>query len=230
MDISLTADEVSKKRGGRKTLRDVTLSLQPGQHLAVMGSNGAGKTTLLRILALLDKPSSGTVAIRDGANALEADQARVRIGFVSHSPQLYLDLSAEENLLLFARLYGVPNPEARASDLLDAVELTHRRADAVRGFSRGMTQRIAIARALVNDPAILFLDEAYSGLDPRGMRIVHDLGKRDAHRRITVEVSHDFDTGYADCTHALLLDRGRNAEQAPLSCSHSSRSLPLHRV
>ncbi|MDO4399634.1 MAG: ABC transporter ATP-binding protein [Coriobacteriia bacterium] len=211
MSIRLTADGVGKVRGSRKTLRNVSFSLEAGQHLVVFGSNGAGKTTLLRILALLDRPSAGSVAVLEGETALDEVSARARMGFVTHAPQLYLDLTAEENLLLFARLYGVPDAQRRARDLLDAVGLLHRREDVVRGFSRGMTQRMAIARALVNDPDILLLDEVYSGLDPRAAEVVRSLVQRDAERRIIVEVSHDFESGYADCTDVLMLERGRTA-------------------
>lgn len=209
MSIRLTADAVGKVRGARKTLRDVSFSLEAGQHLVVFGSNGAGKTTLLRILAMLDRPSTGSVAVHDGEAELDAIEARARMGLVTHAPQLYLELTAEENLLLFARLYGVPDAAARVTELLDAVGLLHRRADVVRGFSRGMLQRMAIARALVSDPDILLLDEVYSGLDPRGADVVRGLVRRDSSRRIIVEVSHDFESGYADCTDVLLLDRGR---------------------
>ncbi|MDO4891071.1 MAG: ABC transporter ATP-binding protein [Coriobacteriaceae bacterium] len=209
MSIRLTAASVGKTRGSRKTLRDVSFTLEAGRHLAVFGSNGAGKTTLLRILALLDRPSTGSVAVLDGETPLDPVDARARMGFVTHMPQLYLDLTAEENLVLFARLYGVPDAGSRARDLLDSVGLLHRRDDVVRGFSRGMTQRMAIARALVNDPDILLLDEVYSGLDPRAAADVRALVRRDAEKRIIVEVSHDFESGVADCTDVLMLERGR---------------------
>ena len=211
MSVRLTAEGVGKVRGNRKTLRNVSFSLDAGRHLVVFGSNGAGKTTLLRILALLDRPSSGSVAVLEGESPLDDVSARARMGFVTHTPQLYLDLTAEENLLLFARLYGVPDAQRRARDLLDAVGLLHRREDVVRGFSRGMTQRMAITRALVNDPDILLLDEVYSGLDPRAAEVVRALVQRDADKRIIVEVSHDFESGYADCTDVLMLERGRTA-------------------
>jgi heme exporter protein A len=217
MGIRLVAEGIGKTRGSRKTLRDVSFSLEAGRHLVVFGSNGAGKTTLLRILALLDRPSVGTVAVYDGQTELEPAEARARVGLVTHAPQLYLDLSAEENLLLFARLYGMPDAERRVSDLLDAVGLLHRRGDVVRGFSRGMTQRMAIARALVGDPDILLLDEVYSGLDPHAAQVVRQLVQRDAQRRVIVEVSHDFESGYADCTDMLILAQGRPSEVLPRS-------------
>lgn len=221
MSIRLTATDVGKTHGARKTLRDVTFSLETGQHLVVFGSNGAGKTTLLRILAFIDRPSKGQVKVdvRDGEGAawqtLEPVQARARMGLVTHNPLLYLDLTAYENLMLFAQLYGVPDAAARVSELLEAVELTHRRNDTVRGFSRGMTQRMAIARALVNDPDILLLDEVYSGLDPRGALQLRQLMEAHARDRIVIEVSHDFESGYESCTDALILVQGRSSGLLP---------------
>lgn len=215
MSVRLTADAVGKVRGTRKVLRDVSFLLEEGSHLLVLGANGAGKTTLLRILALLDKPSAGRVSVHDGDAELDAASARARMGLVTHAPQLYLDLTAQENLILFARLYGVLDPRGRMVDLLDAVGLLHRRDDVVRGFSRGMLQRMAIARALVNDPDILLLDEAFAGLDPRGVQEVRALVGRDAARRIVVEVSHDFESGYEACTDVLMLERGRTAGAIP---------------
>lgn len=216
MSIRLTASDAGKVRGARKTLRAVSFTLESGQHLVVFGSNGAGKTTLLRILALLDRPSTGTVKVEvqgvDGEwSELDPVQARARMGLVTHNPLLYLDQTAHENLMLYARLYGVPDAAARVDELLEAVELTHRRNDAVRGFSRGMTQRLAIARALVNDPGILLLDEVYSGLDPRGTQQLRELMECHSRDRIVVEVSHDFESGYEACTDALILVQGRSS-------------------
>lgn len=210
MSARIQVRDVGKERGGRKVLRDVSFSLETGQHLVVFGSNGAGKTTLLRLLALLDKPSSGSIVYSDGEE-LEDAQARARIGFITHAPLLYLDLSAQENLMLYARLHGLPHPGSRVEELLETVGLAHRANDAVRGFSRGMTQRLAVARALLASPDVLLLDEVYSGLDSQGARVVRELVRREAGRCIVVEVSHDFESGYADATDVLLLDRGRVA-------------------
>jgi len=122
---------------------------------------------------------------------------------------LYPDLTAEENLMLYARLYGVADPQTRVSELLDAVGLSHRRLDQVRTFSRGMTQRISIARALVHDPRVVFLDEPYSGLDPHAVDIFDELIESVRGNRTFVMVSHDLAKGFAMCTHALVLARGR---------------------
>ena len=122
---------------------------------------------------------------------------------------LYPDLTAEENLMIYARLYGVEDPQARVRDLLEAVELKHRRLDVVRTFSRGMTQRLSIARALVHDPDVVFLDEPYSGLDPHAVDIFDELIGQQRADRTFVMVSHDLQKGFDMCTHALVLAKGR---------------------
>ena len=134
---------------------------------------------------------------------------REAIGLISHNPMLYPDLTAEENLLLYAKLYGVADPERRVIELLDAVGLKHRRLDRVRTFSRGMTQRVSIARALVNDPSVVLLDEPYSGLDPHAMHIFDELIASVREGRTFVMVSHDLDKGLALASHVLVLARGR---------------------
>ena len=133
---------------------------------------------------------------------------------------LYDDLTALENLELFARLYGIENPKARAMELLEAVELKTRRIDPVRTFSRGMTQRLSIARALINDPKLVFLDEPYSGLDPHAVEVFDQLLARVREGRSFVMVSHDLAKGYSLCTHALVMARGK------LVCCSEKEALP----
>ena len=209
MALALKAQHLLRRRGARVALDDVSLRLEAGSHLAVLGPNGAGKTTLLRLLSLLDKPAKGTVEYLQDGEILEVPDARARIGFVTHAPMLYPDLSARQNLELFAGLYGVTRPAKRALDLLDEVELIHRGDDAVRSFSRGMVQRMAFARALVNNPAVLLMDEPYAGLDPRGAELVRGILSSQADLRITVEVSHDLEAGLQAATHVLILSRGK---------------------
>jgi len=135
-------------------------------------------------------------------------ELRKHIGLISHNPLLYPDLSAEENLEFFADLYGVPNPKARAKELLVAVELDHRRLDLVREFSRGMLQRLSIARALLHKPEIVFLDEPYSGLDPHAMDILDSLIGQIREEHTFVMISHDLQKGLELCSHALILAKG----------------------
>lgn len=209
MALTLETRHLVRRRGARVVLDDVSLHLEAGQHLVVFGPNGAGKTTLLRLLSLLDKPAKGAVEYACDGEALEIPEARAQIGFITHAPMLYPDLTALQNLELFAGLYGVLDPTNRSLDLLDEVELSHRGDDAVRSFSRGMVQRMAFARALVNDPAVLLMDEPYAGLDPRGAELVRSMLATQAERRITVEVSHNLETGLQAATHVLILSRGK---------------------
>ncbi len=206
---ALSVRDVKKAFGQRRALDGVSFELPEGAFLSIFGPNGAGKTTLLRILSTVSRPSSGAVEML-GIDALEhPDQLRGRVGLISHKPMVYGDLTAMENLEFFARLYGVPDAHDRILDLLELVELDHRRNDAARTFSRGMTQRLSIARALINDPALVLLDEPYSGLDPHAMQLLDQLIARVRPGRTFVMVSHDLDKGYELCTHALILAQGR---------------------
>ena len=206
---AVEARGLAKVFGERRALDGVSFSLPAGSFLSIFGPNGAGKTTLLRILATLSRPTSGTLRML-GVDALqEPGELRSRIGLISHKPMVYGDLSAAENLEFFASLYGVPDASERIRELLQLVELDHRRNDAARTFSRGMTQRLSIARALVNDPDLVLLDEPYSGLDPHAMQLFDELIERVRPGRTFVMVSHDLAKGFSLCTHALILARGR---------------------
>lgn len=209
MTAALTVEHLTKSFGGRKAVDDVSFTLPEGAFLSVFGPNGAGKTTLLRMLATLSRPTEGAISVGDISLKEEPDRARESIGLISHNPMLYPDLTAEENLLLYAKLYGVENPQKRVIELLDAVGLKHRRLDRVRTFSRGMTQRTSIARALINDPSLVLLDEPYSGLDPHAIEIFDELIESVRENRTFVMVSHDLDKGLALATHVLVLAKGR---------------------
>lgn len=209
---AVEARALTKRFGERRALDGVDLTVPSGAFVSIFGPNGAGKTTLLRQLALLARPTSGTLRLL-GIDALEEpDLLRPRIGLISHRSMLYGDLTAEENLSFFSALYtGAPARE-RIDELLRLVELDHRRHDAVRTYSRGMQQRLSIARALVNDPDLVLLDEPYSGLDPHAAELFDELiGRARAERpeRTFIMVSHDLDKGFDLCTHALILARGQ---------------------
>lgn len=212
---AIKVTDLTKVFGPRKALNKVSFELPQGAFLSIFGSNGAGKTTLLRTLATLLRPSKGTAQVLGHDLKEKPDEIRAHIGLISHKPMLYTDLSAEENILLAARLYGVSEPEKRVSELLATVELTARRNDVVRTFSRGMTQRAAIARALVHDPSLVFLDEPYSGLDPRAVQIFDELLARirtsesSALQRTFCMVSHDMEKGLELASHLLILERGK---------------------
>lgn len=215
---AVEARHLSKVFGTRKAVDDVSFALPQGAFLSIFGPNGAGKTTLLRVLSTLARPSSGEASVAGIDLQENPDEARAAIGMISHAPMLYPDLTAEENLLFYAKLYGVPDPQARVAQLLDAVGLSHRRLDPVRTFSRGMTQRVSIARALVHDPQVVFLDEPYSGLDPHAVDIFDQLiesARADREDRTFIMVSHDLAKGFSMCTHALVLARGSVVKFAP---------------
>ncbi|MBR5259492.1 MAG: ABC transporter ATP-binding protein [Eggerthellaceae bacterium] len=208
-DIAVSVTGLTKTFSTRKAVDKVSFELPKGAFLSVFGPNGAGKTTLLRMLSTLTRPTDGSIFI-DGIDALEEpDIAREHMGLISHNAMLYPDLTAEENLLFYARLYGVKDPEKRVIELLDAVGLKHRRLDLVRTFSRGMTQRVSIARALINDPSVVLLDEPYSGLDPHAIEVFDQLIESVREDRTFIMVSHDLEKGLSMCTHALVLAKGR---------------------
>ena len=207
--LAIRTKKLSKVFGNRKAVDKVSIKVPQGAFLSIFGPNGAGKTTLLRVLATLTRPSSGEAEIMGIDIKEDSDLAREHIGMISHKPMLYPDLSAEQNLLIYARLYGVQNPEERVLEMLDAVELKHRRLDTVRTFSRGMTQRLAIARALLHDPDVVFLDEPYSGLDPHAVEIFDELIEQQREGRTFVMVSHDLQKGFSMCTHALVMAKGK---------------------
>lgn len=207
--LAFEAIGLSKAFSDRKALDKVTFSLPQGAFLSIFGSNGAGKSTLLRVLATLARPTAGDIRVVGIDAREEPDKVRGLIGMVSHQAMLYPDLTAFENLEFYARMYGVDDPAGRARALLKRVGLDHRRFDAVRTFSRGMTQRLAVARALVHDPAIVLLDEPYAGLDPHAIEIFDGLLAELRDGRTFAMVSHDLRKGFDACTHALVLARGR---------------------
>ncbi|RNL42207.1 ABC transporter ATP-binding protein [Paraeggerthella hongkongensis] len=209
VEAAIKTKKLSKVFGNRRAVDNVSIEVPQGAFLSIFGPNGAGKTTFLRVLSTLARASSGSATLMGIDIKEEPDKARDHIGLISHNSMLYPDLTAEQNLLIYARLYGVEKPEARVLELLESVELKHRRLDVVRTFSRGMTQRLSIARALIHDPDVVFLDEPYSGLDPHAVEIFDELIEQQREGRTFVMVSHDLQKGFAMCTHALVLAKGK---------------------
>jgi heme ABC exporter ATP-binding subunit CcmA len=163
-------EDLDKRYGGLYALRRVSFEIAAGECTVLAGRNGSGKTTLLRVAAGLVRPSHGQMTFTGSSGSSgETDAPRVRTGFVAHATMVYDELTAEENLQLFARLQGVPKAEARVASLLERVGLQERKNSLVRTFSRGMRQRVAIARALLQPPSLLLLDEPGTGLDPQGI-------------------------------------------------------------
>ncbi len=192
-------------------LDDLTFAVPQGQFTVLLGANGAGKSTLLRIISTLVSKSAGEFELfGTPIRANHATQLRSRIGMIGHDLMLYRDLTARENLVLFGRLYNLPNPRERADELLDWVELSHRANDVVHTFSRGMSQRVSIAGSLMHNPDLLRADEPFSGLDAPS----HDLLERMMVRlhqegRTIILSSHDIPRSLDLTEHALVLRRGR---------------------
>ena len=198
-----------KAFGRREVLKGLTFRVERGGFLALFGPNGAGKTTTLRVLATLLTPSAGSVRV--AGHDLRDDPTPVRraVGFISHAPLLYPDLTAEENLRFYARMYGVADAGARIRELLERFELSHRRHDLVRSFSTGMRQRLAIARAVLHRPRVVLLDEPHAGLDPRAVDILDGLLADIRADHTFVLVTHDLAKGLELATRVMILETGR---------------------
>jgi heme exporter protein A len=207
---AVTVERVWKFYGDYPALREIEFRVEPGCVLALLGRNGAGKTTLLRILAGLSRATRGKVTLfgrdsRDPSN-------RARIGVLGHGIAVYDELSAFENLQLFARLYGLEAPARSAREWLDRTGLDRTGDARVREFSRGMRQRLAIARAFLHNPALLLLDEPFTALDDRAIAVLQDVIRRaKAERRTLILSTHQLREALELATHVALINRGRLA-------------------
>jgi heme exporter protein A len=205
----ITVKKLVKRFGLKTVLRGVDFDVQPGEFVALLGPNGAGKTTFLRILASLSRPSLGEVSVAGYRLPNEAASVRARLGVVSHLPLLYGDLSAEENLRFYGRMYGLPNLDLRITEVLEMVGLENRRRDLVRTFSRGMQQRLAIGRAVLHDPDVMLFDEPYTGLDQDASTMLDEVLKTVAAKgRTVVMTSHDLARAEDLATRFDILSRG----------------------
>jgi heme exporter protein A len=202
----LEVEGLARSYGEREALAGVSLSLEHGQTLVVFGPNGAGKTTLLRVLATLLRPHSGSVEVLGAGLPDDAWAVRGQIGLLGHEPLLYRELTARENLLFHARLHGVG--ATRVDDVLGALGMADRAHEPLRMLSRGMVQRVAVARAVLHDPQLLLLDEPYANLDPAAIELVGPLiGAQSTRTRVVC--SHDPTGGLAEADLVLGLRAGR---------------------
>lgn len=182
-----------KRFGPKVVLRNLDFQVGEGEFVALLGPNGAGKTTLLRILSSLSSPTLGHVRIAGHILPRQASAVRRRLGVVSHLPLLYGDLTAEENLSFYGRMYALENLDRRITEVLLTIGLITRRRDLVRTFSRGMQQRLAIARAVLHDPDVLLLDEPHTGLDQDACEMLDDVLRQvTSIGRTVVMTSHDL--------------------------------------
>ena len=201
---------LAKRFGRRLVLRGVDFEMGAGEIVALVGPNGTGKTTFLRILASLARPSAGAVSVMGLPIPEEALRVRGEVGFLAHKSLLYPDLSAEENLRFYGRLYGVDVSEERIESVLAQVGLARRRRDPVRIFSRGMEQRLALGRAILHRPKVLLLDEAHTGLDQDGAeRLNALLDELAAEGCAILMASHDLEIVAALAGRVEILIEGR---------------------
>jgi heme exporter protein A len=215
---AVAVNALTKQFGSRVAVRSIQFSLDHGSCLALFGPNGAGKTTLLRLIAGLLRPNTGDVHL-DGVNVRGNTAARGRVGLISHQSMLYAPLTARENVEFFARLYGLSHPSTAALRALERMGVLDRADVAVRTLSRGLQQRVSIARAIVHSPDILLLDEPYSGLDESGAAsLTTELRSLRSRGATLVIVTHNVAEGLALATHAAIMRDGsfaRFEERAP---------------
>ncbi|HEY5529426.1 MAG TPA: heme ABC exporter ATP-binding protein CcmA [Thermoleophilia bacterium] len=199
-----------KVYGHVEALKGVDLTVAEGSFLTIFGPNGAGKTTLMKVLATLARPTDGSALVGGHDVTREAGAVRKRVGVISHNTYLYPQLTAMENLAFYGRMYGLKRARERSTQLLEQLGLATRMHDRVATFSRGMQQRLSVARALLHEPELLLLDEPYTGLDQHASRILAGVleGLRDGQRTV-VMTTHNLQEGLESCDRVAILARGR---------------------
>jgi heme exporter protein A len=206
----IQVEGLTKTYGYIKALRGIDLDLAPGDFLSLFGPNGAGKTTLIRILSTLTKPTSGQVQIAGYDLAEDTLGLRQQIGVISHATYLYGNLTALENIKLYANLFGGTNPTQQAKAVIEQLGLAERMHHLVRTFSRGMKQRLSIARALIHKPSIIFLDEPYTGLDQHAAHLLSELlSQLNDGERTIILISHNLNRGLALANQVAILVEGK---------------------
>ena len=209
IENAIEVRHLRKVFGTLRAVDGVDFELKQGEFLTVFGPNGAGKTTLIKILSGLTSPSSGTARVAGFDVSEGHPEMRKEIGVISHSTALYADLTSLENLIFFARMHGIEQPEEKALKVIEEVGLSPRRNDRVRTFSRGMLQRLSIARAVLHDPAILFLDEPFTGLDLHATNVLKEhLQRLHDRRRTILMTTHDISCGLEMCDKVALQVQG----------------------
>jgi len=219
-----------KNYGMNAVLRGINLHVQPGEFVTLVGPNGAGKSTLMRIVATLLKPTSGEVIIGGWKLPQYSDRIRRHIGLVSHQTLLYDDLTAAENLHFYTKLYNLDQAEDRVNLALKQVGLATRQRDPVRTFSRGMVQRLTIARATLHEPEVLLLDEPYTGLDQDASNLLDELLRRESENgRTILMITHDLIHGLDLCHRLAILNRGKIETEIKSGTMSSNEFLDLYK-
>ncbi|HOC89959.1 MAG TPA: ABC transporter ATP-binding protein [bacterium] len=222
--------DIRKTFGPMQALAGVSFSIGEGELAALLGANGAGKSTLLHLLAGLTRASSGSAEVAGFNVRRQPHEVRRRIGVVSHQTYLYEELSAEENLRFYGRMYGVTGLQERIDDLLAMMELWPRRDDLVRTFSRGMQQRLALARAMLHRPPLLLLDEPFTGLDLHATDLLTRFIEGAAAGKMTVLMTvHDPDYALAHSRRLLVLQKGRLVLDQPAERVRKEDLLPYYK-
>lgn len=215
----IKAEGIYKRIGNKEILRGIDLHMKEGEFVTVLGPNGAGKTTLLKILAMLTKASAGKLTI--GGVTVDDNVAKMRgqIGVISHNSFLYDKLTAFENLRFYGEMYQTNNLKERIYQVIDEVGLQYSLADPVRTFSRGMLQRLSIARAILHDPKVLFLDEPYTGLDQHAIGILNKvLFKLNKDKRTIFMITHNYEQGLELSDKIIIIYKGKITYQDQAKC------------
>ncbi|WP_246798626.1 ABC transporter ATP-binding protein [Deferribacter autotrophicus] len=201
---------LEKKFGNNYALKGVSFNIEKGDFVSIFGPNGAGKTTLLKIISTQIKPTAGNIFYNGVALKDLPDDFRNYFGVISHQPFLYENLTAYENLKFYGGLYNVQNLDNKIISLLKSVELYQRKDDYVRNYSRGMLQRLSIARALLHDPEIILLDEPYTGLDQHASHILTNILKEQFGKNKTIlMITHNLSKGYELATKIMVMKKGK---------------------
>ena len=208
MKSAIRIENIRKSLGNRKVLKGISFSVEMGDIFGYLGPNGAGKTTTIRIILGLLKADSGNLDVL--GQDINKSEARRKIGFVLDLDGLYDSMTARENLIFYSRIYGLVMAEERINELLDIVELSDRADDRVHTYSRGMRQRLALARSMVHDPEILVFDEPTSGVDPSGQIEIRKIMLNMAHKenKTIILSSHNLDEVQRICNRIAIIDRG----------------------
>ena len=208
--FALAAEGITKAYGHFRALRGVSFEVPKGEFVTLFGKNGAGKTTFLKIASTLARPSAGQLQILGVDVNDEPEMVRRQIGFLSHSTSVYRDLTPVENLRFFSRLYGINHSDDQIYELIERVGLGRRKNDPVRAFSRGLHQRVGLASVMLHEPALLLLDEPYTGLDASAVEILNRmLDEVVAAGRTVILTTHDLELGLRASTTIHIMDRGR---------------------
>ncbi|AGB49761.1 ABC-type multidrug transport system, ATPase component [Methanomethylovorans hollandica DSM 15978] len=213
MGSVISVKGLTKRFAGHVALHDIDLNIEQGEFVIILGPNGAGKTTLLKILETLVRPSYGSVKIGGLELSRSAVEIRKKIGAISHESYLYEDLTVEENLHFYGKMYGLPESEltVRIQTLLEQLHLEQRCMDRVSTLSRGMKQRLSIARSLIHDPDIILMDEPYTGLDLRSACDLDNMLLENSRKVTVLMVTHDLERAFVICDRVIILSAGKIA-------------------